>query len=320
MIRDDNFKKYLDNGNRVKIICGAGNKDLVGITNLCALYSAAGVCLFDVNASKEAVKAAKKGFEYSGKDKDCFLCVSVGTKNDPHFTKYKINSRCTNCGKCANLCAQSAVSKSGAMLIINADKCIGCGICASECEYNAIDSYSVATEFERVIPPLIELGINCLEYHIISDSFQNIMTGFEQITKLWDGPISICLDRSEFGNIKIKNILTEMKNNCNNLFIVQADGSPMTGGNEDYKSTLQAVAMAEIIEKYNITPYIFMSGGTNSKTKELADLCKINYTGLAFGSYARKIVKQYIDDENLLKNPKLFEEALKKAQTFIDML
>lgn len=320
MVRNDKFKKFLNGGNCFKIICGAGNKDLVGITNLCALYSAAGVRFFDVNSSNEAVRAAKKGFEYSGRDKDCFICVSVGTKNDPHFTKYKINSRCTNCGKCANLCAQSAVFQSGATFTISSDKCIGCGICANECKYKAIDRYSVATEFEQVIPSLTELGIDCIEYHIISSNFQDIMTGFEQITKLWKGPLSICLDRSEFGNIEIKNILTEMKNNCSNLFIVQADGSPMTGGKEDYKSTLQAVAMAEIIEKYDITPYIFMSGGTNSKTKELADLCKINYTGLAFGSYARKIVKQYIDDENLLKNPKLFEEALKKAQTFIDML
>ena len=59
-----------------------------------------------------------------------------------------------------------------------------------------------------------------------------------------------------------------LKNSCNNIFMVQADGAPMSGGSDDYRTTLQAVAMADIVDKANITPYIFISGGTNSKTKK----------------------------------------------------
>ena len=78
--------------------------------------------------------------------------------------------------------------------------------------------------------------------------------------------------------------------------IVQADGSPMSGGIDDYNSTLQAVACADIIKKAKLPVYILVSGGTNSKTKELANLCNVKIDGVAVGSYARKIVKEYLCD------------------------
>ena len=61
----------------------------------------------------------------------------------------------------------------------------------------------------------------------------------------------------------------------------------------DYKTTLQAVATAEIVQNEKFPVYIMLSGGTNSKTAELANMCGINYHGIAIGSYAREIVRKY---------------------------
>ncbi len=47
--------------------------------------------------------------------------------------------------------------------------------------------------------------------------------------------------------------------------IIQADGIPMSGADDTYKTTLQAVAMAEIIQNANLPVHIVVSGGTNSK-------------------------------------------------------
>jgi len=310
-MNSQNFIEYLNRKNCLKIICGAGNKDLKEITNLCALYASAGCKFFDINASVEAIKAAKAGIKFAGKEKDCFICVSVGTKDDPHFVKCSIDSdKCIGCGKCADICLQKAILKIDDYCMVKKDKCVGCGRCIEICKQNAVESYSEEMSFPDIIPKLIKEGIDCLEYHIITDNQKEILDGWKIITNLYNGPISVCLDRSKFGNETVIKCLKNMKESCNNLFIVQADGAPMSGGKDDYRTTLQAVAMADIVDKSRITPYIFISGGTNSKTIDLASLCSIDVTGISIGSYARKIVKEYIENENFLTDRTLFNKAL----------
>ena len=312
------FKNFLDNKNCLKIICGAGNKDLKEITNLCALYAAAGCRFFDLNASAETIKAAKEGIRFVNKDEDCFLCASVGTKDDPHFVKCGIKpDKCSGCGECADNCPQKAITKTGGKYFINKDSCIGCTRCMDVCKHGAVKSYYEEMSLPDIIPQLINEGIDCLEYHIITDNKKEIYDGWKTITDLYKGPVSVCLDRSKLGNEDVIKCLKEMKASCNNLFMVQADGAPMSGGKDDYRTTLQAVAMADIIDKADITPYIFISGGTNSKTKKLAELCSIDATGISIGSYARKIVKDYIKDENFLTNKDLFNKALEVIQCII---
>lgn len=44
----------------------------------------------------------------------------------------------------------------------------------------------------------------------------------------------------------------------------------MSGGDDNYKSTLQAVATGEIVQNAKLPVYLILSGGTNAKTTELA--------------------------------------------------
>ncbi len=313
-----NLKDYLNSKECVKIICGAGNKDYSEITKLCALYAAAGCRFFDVSASIEAVRAAKLGFKLAGKENECFLCVSVGTKNDPHLTKCKIRDDiCISCGICAEKCMQNAIYKCDKYYSVKENKCIGCRKCMPSCPVNAIENYSEDLSLSDILPPLINEGVECIEYHAISDNEEEVMSGWNVITKLFNGALSVCLDRSKLGNDALVERLKALKNSCNNLFIIQADGATMSGGLDDYRITLQAVAAADIIERADITPYIIMSGGTNSKTMELARLCGVNVSGYAVGSYARKIVKPFIEKDDFLNNKNDFNEALKIAKTLI---
>ena len=314
----NNFKRFLDNKNCYKIICGAGNKDLNEITNLCALYASAGCRFFDVNASVEAIRAAKEGIKFAGKEKDCYICVSVGTNDDPHFIKYHIDSdKCISCGDCADVCIQKAIKQEKCSFFIEKDKCIGCKRCISICKNQAIKSYHEDISLSDIIPSIIKEGFDCLEYHIITDNEKEITEGWNLIKKMYHGPVSICLDRSKFGNEQVIKCLKTIKASCDNLFIVQADGAPMSGGEDDYRTTLQAVSMADIVDKAEITPYIFISGGTNSKTKKLAELCDINATGISIGSYARKIIKDYIENEHFLTDKTIFNEALNIVRKII---
>ena len=128
---------------------------------------------------------------------------------------------------------------------------------------------------------------------------------------------SLCIDRSKLGNEgvikRIKNLITDDKK-----IIIQADGYPMSGGQDDYKSTLQAVAMAEIIQNANLPVYILLSGGTNSKSLEFSKLCNVNINGVAIGSFARKIIKEYVSREDFLENEEIFNKALDIAKKLVE--
>src|SRR5574344_1000730 len=110
------LKELLEEKNCFKLICGAGNEDLIAIRNLVAIFSKAGCKFFDLNASKEALEAAQKGLDFSIKkeaQKEYSFCISVGTKNDVHLNKTQINQNlCKKCGKCIEICPQKAINKS----------------------------------------------------------------------------------------------------------------------------------------------------------------------------------------------------------------
>ena len=62
-----------------------------------------------------------------------------------------------------------------------------------------------------------------------------------------------------------------------------------------------------------------MSGGTNTKSTELAKMCGVKPNCLAVGSYARKIIKEYLLMDDLLQNEKAMAEAVKIAKSLIDV-
>lgn len=316
----------LKNKKCFKLVCGAGNEDTVEVEKLVTLYSKAGCKFFDISAKPEIVDAAKRALKKSGVT-DAYLCVSVGIKGDPHISKACINKEiCTNCGKCISVCSQSAILKCENTTFVNKSSCIGCGKCVKICPVNSIDMYSEPDDLKKILSPLIEKGIDCIEFHALSEDEDEILKKWSDINSMYSGLLSICVDRSRLGNIKLFKLIDKMLSiRTPYTTIIQADGAPMSGGIDDYKSTLQAVATAEIFQKHfendkAIPCYILLSGGTNSKSLELANLCNVNVNGVAVGSYARKIVKEYVKREDFLQNEEIFSQALKVAKSLVDKL
>ena len=64
--------------------------------------------------------------------------------------------------------------------------------------------------------------------------------------------------------------------------------------------------------------HIMLSGGTNSKTLELAKLCGLDIAGVAIGSYARSIVKEFLNRDDFWQNEENFNSALSVAKTLVD--
>jgi Fe-S-cluster-containing hydrogenase component 2 len=339
------LKTLLEQKKCFKLICGAGNEDLQEVEKLVALYAKAGCKFFDLCANEEVLKAAQKGLGFSVpkvEQGDYFFCVSVGIKGEPHLNKAKIDkNKCVECGNCAQSCPQSAIwdfdlkSRLGLLtqqhkalkltqhekFEIQEEKCIGCLRCLKVCEIGAIEVYQKNKPIEEILGSLFALHpspFTCLELHASGEDEDDVQQRWDYIQENFGGMLSICIDRSKLGNEailkRIKNLIKDRKPYTT---IIQADGAPMSGGEDDFKTTLQAVAMAEVFQNEKLPVYILLSGGTNSKSLELANLCGLEVNGVSVGSYARKIVKKYIEREDFLQNEEVFNEALKIAQQLV---
>lgn len=326
--------KLLEQKNCFKLICGAGNENLDEVEKLVALYAKAGCHFFDLSASEDVLKAAQKGLDFAiPKDhqKSYHFCVSIGTKKDVHFNKAMINpDKCTGCGKCIEICPQNAIvrcehAKMRRCLELVEKYCIGCLKCLKNCPHFAIEAIrgedmEKRKGLEFVTRQRIQAStpLACIELHA-SDTDENETNEIWQcLNKKFEGMLSLCIGREKLSNEKVlSRVKSLVEKREPYTTIIQADGSPMSGGKDDFKTTLQAVAMAEVIQNENLPVYIIASGGTNSRTAELARICGVNIHGVAIGSYARKIVKDHIIREDFFENDKIFNEALKIAKNLV---
>jgi ferredoxin len=307
--------ELLNSKKMFKLVCGAGNEDEESVKRLVYIYSKAGCEVFDLSARKNILEAAKEGAKLAQKE-NIHFCVSVGIKGDPHISKSFIQAgKCIHCGTCYRNCPNNAIYSS---IVIDEKKCIGCGICAKKCPTNAIKMIEKDVNVANILPYMSQNGVEILELHVMGHDKKDLETKWKVINECQPKFASICIDRENFGN---KEVLTRIKEMISSrppyTTIIQADGIPMSGCDDRYKTTLQAVAMAEIIQNAQLPVYIVVSGGTNSKTAELCKLCEIDFHGIAIGSWARKILKPQILSEDFWDNKTLQNELILKAKELI---
>ena len=168
------LKDLLDKRQCFKLVCGAGNEDVEEVEKLVTIYSKAGCTFFDLCAKPEIVDAAKRGLKRAGIEQNQYLCVSVGISGDPHITKAFINQEtCKKCGKCKTVCPHDAILELDKYKV-KKERCIGCGQCAKYCPHNAIEMISQIQEYDEILPPLIQKGIDFIEFHAISEDENDV--------------------------------------------------------------------------------------------------------------------------------------------------
>lgn len=314
------LKDLLDKKQCFKLVCGAGNEDIQEVERLVTIYSLAGCPFFDLCAKPKIVDAAKRGLERAGIKENRYLCVSVGIDGDPHITKAEIDStKCIKCGKCAEICPHDAITVNE-NYEIKKERCLGCTQCVKDCPNGAITMKSQLQDYKEVLPKLIAKGIDCIEFHAISEDESDVDEKWAQINELFDGILCISLDRSELGDRKLKERVSRLiAKRKPYTTIIQADGVAMSGNNDEFGTTLQAVATAQLFQNAKMPAYIMMSGGTNTKSTELTKMCGVKPNCIAVGSYARKIIKEYLTMDNLFENKQAMNEAIKIAKSLVDI-
>lgn len=303
-----------------KLILGCGNINLQQIESIINVYCHTQTDIIDIPCDEEAILTVYKTILANNYKLDKFkYCLSVSLDDDYHGKKAKILKKsCKKCLKCIKKCPQDAIyyDKEQDLVFVDQEKCIGCQIC--KCK--AIKYYNTSSNMESVIYLAKKHNIHIIEIHCSINNIKLIKTSFQEIHDSFDGIISVCFGRtnlSEFSLLKITRSFIKIRKK--KPLIIQADGNPISGYDDTYEATLQAVSCAKVFNnlvfvKYNkyasdkAAPYLFISGGVNSCTSKLAKLCRVNYHGIATGSYARQLVKDLP-----------FDQALKKANEFIEL-
>jgi Fe-S-cluster-containing hydrogenase component 2 len=296
-------KDILDHGRFFKLICGAGNEDAGEVYRLTLVYALAGALGVDVSANPHVVASAKRAVEEAKRLARSFgqreyinpyITVSVGMPGDPHVRKAQIIAdKCTHCNACIPVCPTDAIPQE---LVIIRERCIGCGACAVACQDDAVAYAHNVIDMENVLHACLDAGAENIELHANVLDHPPCLEEWKLITRLLpDSFVSLCTDRGYLSNHELIKRIKMMLDLAEGRMIVQADGIPMSGGRDDYNTTLQAVATADIVAKSQLPVYILVSGGTNSMTMELADICGVPCAGVSIGTFARHQVYPYIN-------------------------
>jgi Fe-S-cluster-containing hydrogenase component 2 len=323
MTRFEQMQSLLDNAKYFKLVCGAGNEDAEEVKRLTILYTLAGAKGMDVSANTDVVTACMDGIDVAfelAEDLGInlkirpFIMVSVGMPGDHHVRKSFINlDTCLKCDLCIPVCPTDAIPKE---LVVIKDKCIGCGNCSAICPRQDIIHYEHNNrELEALLPECLAAGAEQIELHAAVADDEAIMQEWQLVSDVNpNGHISMCLDRLHLSNFAFENRVEKAREIAGDRLIIQSDGYPMSGGEDDFNTTLQAVATADVLNKRfnmklrkskNVLIYKkknevdqLLSGGTNSLTAVLADQVGVKFQGASLGTFARKIVKEVINNEN----------------------
>ena len=322
--RVEQQRQLLKAGRFFKLICGAGNEDAEEVYKLSLVYTLAGAAGIDPPARPEVVAAARQAVDDAERMAGSFgidellrpyLTVSVGMPGDPHVRKARIlPEQCTECNACIPVCPTEAIPSS---LVIIESRCIGCGACAVACQDEAVGYAHKAIEMESTLRACLAEGAENVELHASVRDHEPVLEEWALITRLLPQQfLSVCLDRRYLSNHELQARIERMLPSAEGRMIVQADGIPMSGGADDYNTTLQAIATADIIAKTKLPVYLLLSGGTNAKTAELARACGVPFAGVSIGTFARHLVYGFIN-QPAFPGEGLLEAAVERANALV---
>ncbi len=342
LTRFEQMNMLLNDSKYFKLVCGAGNEDAEEVKRLTILYTLAGAKGMDVSANIEVVRSCMEGIDIAfdlAKEFGVnltvrpFIMVSVGMPGDRHVRKSYINlDVCLKCDLCIPVCPTDAIPES---LVVIKDKCIGCGNCSAICPRNDIIHYEHnERKLRELLPKCLEAGAEQIELHAAVAEDESIMQEWKMINEVNpNNHNSMCLDRLHLSNFAFENRVEKAREIAGERLIIQSDGYPMSGGEDDFNTTLQAIATADVLNKRfnmklrkakNILIYKkenevnqLLSGGTNSLTAVLAKQVGVKFQGSSLGTFARKIVKDVVDNKNFYNDKDLIKQGYQVAKELV---
>ncbi|AFY74876.1 Fe-S-cluster-containing hydrogenase subunit [Synechococcus sp. PCC 7502] len=302
-----------------KLICGASFQHLPAIRNLALVYTLAGNDCIDMAPDPAVIRAAKEGIKVAQKlDKRAsspLIMVSFNAGEDPHFRKAKFSSDFCPSGcdrPCINICPTNAINLNGVI----ENLCYGCGRCLPVCPPQII-----YTQEQVYAPELIKYEeINAIEIHTHIGCTSEFKDLWEKLRDLIPQLQVVAVSFPDGENLKEYLLeLLEIMQPAPAHLIWQTDGRPMSGDIGD-GTTRAALLLAQKVLNFNLPRgFVQLAGGTNASTVSKVKFLNIPISGIAYGSYARKLIADLLElgGDRLEEYPELLKLALERAKSLV---
>lgn len=291
----------------VKIICGAANTSEQQVERLVLVYALAGADIIDIAPQENIYNAAQRGISRALEIKPELtppvIMVSVNVGDDKHFRKASIDiMKCVQCLECVKVCD----------IKIDPAKCYGCARCVEACQHNAIKMIKMP-EIHRI------KNYNALELHTGNSSVEEVKAFLDLNRTNIDKAelVSVSIDSMRFNPGELVLYANSIVDMFYKKIIIQVDGLSMRGGTGK-TSTLNTLASASTLIDAGVKAYIQLSGGTNHLTQEIVNLTDLKIAGIGYGTFAKKIILNYIENNedhifetNLTKIVQVAENLIK---------
>lgn len=316
------------------------------IRELVLVYALAGVDCIDVAADPAVIAAAQAGLELARKLRSEFsppslrhhqgpwLMISLNDGEDPHFRKASFNPHAcpTDCPRpCQSICPTNAIRFNTSQIQsshgVITDLCYGCGRCLPICPIDNIIATSHRITPDTLIP-LIRTQVDAIEIHTQvgrQAAFQQLWINIQS----WCSHLKVVAISCPYqpGVISYLQDLYQIIQPHTQSIIWQTDGRPMSG--DIGKGTTQAaIRFAREVLASTLPGYIQLAGGTNQYTVEKvralgllksstpqvqspsAHFPQRSIAGIAYGSYARKLIMPFLNDPSTPdQSPSTIESA-----------
>jgi len=286
-----------------KLICGASYQHLPAIRHLALIYTLAGADCIDMAPDPATIAAAREGINAAmdlGATRSPLVMVSFNDGEDPHFRKAIFDSALcpTDCpSPCQKVCPTNAIQFSNDYNGVISNLCYGCGRCLPLCPVQIIHTREQVYVPEDIFEQVLNQQVDAIEIHTQPNRTKEFANFWQRLSpiipelKLMAVSFPDCENLQEY----LKSLLAGMNPKPRSL-IWQTDGRPMSGDIGD-GATRAALQLGQKVLDFQLPiGFVQLAGGTNASTVPKLRQAAIPVAGVAYGSYARKIIMDFLED------------------------
>ncbi|WP_271254700.1 Light dependent period protein LdpA domain-containing protein [Pseudanabaena sp. Chao 1811] len=299
-----------------KLICGASYQHLPAIRHLALIYTLAGADCIDMAPDPATIAAAREGIAAAmdlGATRSPLVMVSFNDGEDPHFRKAVFDPELcpTNCSRpCEKVCPTTAIKFGNDYNGVISDLCYGCGRCLPLCPVQIIQTREQVYVPEDIFDEVLNQKVDAIEIHTQPNRTQEFAAFWQRLSPIIPKLQLMAVSFPDCENLRdyLISLIAGMQPQPRSL-IWQTDGRPMSGDIGD-GATRAALQLGRKVLDFQLPlGFVQLAGGTNASTVPKLRQADIPVAGVAYGSYARKIVMDFLEDSGVEIPDRLEEKS-----------
>ncbi len=317
-----------------KLICGASYQHLPAIRNLAMIYTIAGADCIDVAPDPATIRVAREGIaaalKIEANARSPLVMVSFNDGEDPHFRKAVFDPQLcpVNCSRpCEKVCPTTAIKFSNDYNGVISDLCYGCGRCLPLCPVQIIHTREQVYVPEDIFDAVLNHQVDAIEIHTQPNRTKEFAAFWQRLSPIIPNLKLVAVSFPDCENLRdyLLSLFEGMHPKPRSL-IWQTDGRPMSGDIGDGTTRAALQLGQKVIDFHLPLGFVQLAGGTNASTVTKLRQANIPVAGVAYGSYARKIVMDFLESrgdeipDRLEEHPCLLWQAVAIARQLVSQI